>query len=163
MHTVRSALFALALSLVAAPALAQGFLKIDGVDGESTDDKHKLEIGIDSMTVKAKDLHIVKKIDKASPKLAALAGKKAALPGTVVVVLEKPRKPKHYSQQEFLKVVLVEVLFRSVAPAPRTPGLEALQASAKSFDVYESAGSSGPWVKVDAATLTRDYPTIFLP
>jgi hypothetical protein len=67
MRTVRAALFALALSLVAAPAFAQGFLKIDGVEGESADDKHKLEIDIDSVTVKGQDLHIVKKIDKASP------------------------------------------------------------------------------------------------
>ena len=29
--------------------------------------------------------------------------------------------------------------------------------------MYESGGASGPWVKVDAATLNKDYPTIFLP
>jgi type VI protein secretion system component Hcp len=163
MRTVRAALFALALSLVAAPAFAQGFLKIDGVEGESADDKHKLEIDIDSVRVKGQDLHIVKKIDKASPKLAALAGKKASLPGTVVVVLDKPYKRKHGKQEEFLKVVLNAPWVSSRTAAPSAPVLETVVFSTKSFDVYESASSAGPWVKVDAATLKRDYPTIFLP
>ena len=64
------------------------FLKIDGVDGESTDDKHKGEIELESFSFGASnagsfqsgggggsgkvvmaDMHIVKKVDKASAKL----------------------------------------------------------------------------------------------
>ena len=64
------------------------FLKIDGVDGESTDDKHKGEIEVESFSwgetqsgtaghgggggagkVQPQDFHFVKKLDKASPVL----------------------------------------------------------------------------------------------
>ena len=66
------------------------FLKIEGVDGESTDDKHKGEIQLESWSVGGtnggsfgsgggsgsgkvalQDFHIVKKTDKASAKLLA--------------------------------------------------------------------------------------------
>jgi hypothetical protein len=79
------------------------------------------------------------------------------------VVLDKPYKRKHGKQEEFLKVVLNAPWVSSRTAAPSAPVLETVVFSTKSFDVYESASSAGPWVKVDAATLKRDYPTIFLP
>lgn len=98
------------------------FLKIEGVDGESTDDKHKGEIelisfkfgsanagsfssggGGGSGKVDVRDFRFVKKADKASPKLfaACCTGehyKKATL------VCRKAGK----DQQEFMTVVMSE-------------------------------------------------------
>src|SRR5689334_13062976 len=69
-------------------ALFDAFLKIEGIDGESQDSKHKGEIQLESFSwsehqtgthaagggggagkVAMQDFHITKKIDKASPKL----------------------------------------------------------------------------------------------
>jgi type VI secretion system secreted protein Hcp len=103
------------------------FLKIDGVDGESTDDKHKGEIELESFSfggtnagsfnsgggggtgkVALSDFHFVKKVDKASAKLftACCTGehlKKATL------VCRKAGK----DQQEFLTIVLTSALVSS--------------------------------------------------
>ena len=73
-------------------AIADYFLKnLDGIDGESTDDKHKNEIEVDSFSwgvtqsgtagrtgtgrgagkASIQDLHFTSKVNKASPKLDA--------------------------------------------------------------------------------------------
>jgi len=111
------------------------FLKIDGVDGESTDDKHKGEIELESWSVggtnagsfssgggggtgkvSMQDFHIVKKTDKASAKLltACCTGEHLK---TATLVCRKAGG----DQQEFLTVVLSPVLVSS----------------------YQSSGSSG--------------------
>ncbi|HSC62409.1 MAG TPA: type VI secretion system tube protein Hcp [Caldimonas sp.] len=103
------------------------FLKIEGVDGESTDDKHKGEIELESWSfggvnagsfssgggggtgkVALNDFHFVKKVDKASAKLftSCCTGehlKKATL------VCRKAGK----DQQEFLTIVLSPLLVSS--------------------------------------------------
>jgi type VI secretion system secreted protein Hcp len=103
------------------------FLKVDGVDGESTDDKHKGEIQLDSWSfggtnagsfssgggggtgkVALGDFHFVKKVDKSSAKLftSCCTGehlKKATL------VCRKAGK----DQQEFLTIILSPVLVSS--------------------------------------------------
>jgi len=103
------------------------FLKIDGVDGESTDDKHKAEIELESFSfggtnagsfssgggggtgkVVLNDFHFVKKVDKASAKLFTSCAtgehlKKATL------VCRKAGK----DQQEFLTIVLSPILVSS--------------------------------------------------
>ncbi|HEV7915182.1 MAG TPA: type VI secretion system tube protein Hcp [Albitalea sp.] len=103
------------------------FLKIEGVDGESTDDKHKGEIEIESWSfggsnagsfssgggggtgkVSLQDFHFVKKSDKASAKLftACCTGehlKKATL------VCRKAGT----DQQEFLTIVLTSAIVSS--------------------------------------------------
>jgi type VI secretion system secreted protein Hcp len=103
------------------------FLKIEGVDGESTDDKHKKEIELESFSwgetnsgtaghgagagagkVAPQDFHIVKRVDKASPKLfiACATGehfKKA------VLVARKAGK----EQQEYLKLTFEELIVSS--------------------------------------------------
>jgi type VI secretion system secreted protein Hcp len=100
------------------------FLKIEGVDGESTDDKHKGEIELESWSfggsnagsfssgggggtgkVALQDFHFVKKTDKASAKLftACCTGehlKKATL------VCRKAGK----EQQEFLTIELTSAI-----------------------------------------------------
>lgn len=103
------------------------FLKIDGIDGESQDKKHKNEIGLESWSwgesqggthssgggggagkVSMQDFHFVMKINKASPKLLlACAGgdhiKKA------VLTCRKAGK----DQQEFLKYTFSDLLISS--------------------------------------------------
>ncbi len=103
------------------------FLKIDGVDGESTDDKHKGEIQIESYSfggtnsgsfssgggggsgkVSLGDFQFVKKIDKSSAKLlvACTTGEHIK---HATLVCRKAGK----DQQEFLTIVLSPVLVSS--------------------------------------------------
>jgi type VI secretion system secreted protein Hcp len=103
------------------------FLKIDGVDGESTDDKHKGEIQLESWSVgetnsgtfnsgggggagkvSMQDFHFVKKTDKASAKLfvACATGEHIK---TATLVCRKAGG----DQQEFLTVVLSPILVSS--------------------------------------------------
>lgn len=103
------------------------FLKIEGIDGESGDDKHKNEIELESWSfgesqsgtmaygggggagkVQMQDFHFVMKVNKASPKLflACATGehiKKSTL------VCRKAGK----DQQEFLKVTFSDSLISS--------------------------------------------------
>jgi type VI secretion system secreted protein Hcp len=103
------------------------FLKIEGIDGESLDSKHKNEIQLESWSwgesqsgsfahssgggagkVAMQDFHFVMKINKASPKLmlACATGehiKKATL------VCRKAGK----EQQEFLKITMSDLLVSS--------------------------------------------------
>ena len=103
------------------------FLKIDGVDGESTDDKHKGEIELSSFSfgstnsgsfssgggggsgkVVLQDFHFVKKVDKSSAKLftASCTGEHLK---TATLTCRKAGK----DQQEFLKIILSPVLVSS--------------------------------------------------
>lgn len=108
-------------------ALVDYFLKLDGIDGESQDDKHKKEIDLESWSwgeaqsgtsvsgggggggkVQMQDLHFVMRINSASPKLMlACAGgdhiKKA------VLTCRKAGK----DQQEYLKITLSDFLVSS--------------------------------------------------
>ncbi len=103
------------------------FLKIDGIDGESTDNKHKNEIDVLSWSwgetqsgtmaggggggagkVAMQDFHFVMKVNKASPKLlqACACGehiKKA------VLICRKAGK----DQQEYLKITLSDLIVSS--------------------------------------------------
>src|SRR2546430_3152894 len=100
------------------------FLKIEGVDGESTDDKHKGEIDIESFSwgvsqsgshgagggggagkASFQDLHFHTHVDKSSPKLflACATGehfKKA------VLTCRKARQ----EQQEYMKITMSDCL-----------------------------------------------------
>lgn len=103
------------------------FLKIDGVDGESVDEKHKGEIDVESWSwgatnigsaghgggsgagkVDPQDFHFVKRYDKASPTLF-----KAIATGqhfkTAVFVARKAGG----GQQEYLKITMSDVLVSS--------------------------------------------------
>lgn len=108
-------------------ALFDAFLKIDGIDGESADSKHKGEIELLSFSwgetqggtfaqgggggagkVSMQDIHFVSKVNKASPKLflSCASGehiKKATL------TCRKAGK----DQQEFLKYTLSDILVSS--------------------------------------------------
>lgn len=103
------------------------FLKLDGVDGESTDDKHKGEIQLESYSlghsnsssfssgggggagkVAMQDFSFVKKVDKASAKLhtACATGEHIK---TATLVCRKAGG----DQQEFLTIVMSPVLVTS--------------------------------------------------
>lgn len=103
------------------------FLKVDGVDGESTDDKHKGEIEIESWSfgstnagsfssgggggsgkVVMADFHFVKKVDKSSAKLFVSCATGEHLK-TATLVCRKAGK----DQQEFLTIILSPVLVSS--------------------------------------------------
>ncbi len=108
-------------------AQADYFLKIDGVDGESTDDKHKGEIEVESWSFGAsnagsfssgggggsgkvvlQDFHFVKKVDKASAKLFTSCCTGEHLK-TATLVCRKAGK----DQQEFLTIILSPVIVSS--------------------------------------------------
>ncbi|KQP13855.1 type VI secretion system tube protein Hcp [Pseudorhodoferax sp. Leaf265] len=103
------------------------YLKIDGVEGESTDDKHAGEIELESWSlggtnagsfssgggggsgkVSLQDFHFVKKTDKASAKLltACCTGEHLA---TATLVCRKAGG----EQEEFLTVILSPVMVSS--------------------------------------------------
>jgi type VI secretion system secreted protein Hcp len=103
------------------------FLKIDGVDGESTDDKHKGEIQLESYSightnsasfssgggggsgkVAMQDLHFVKKTDKSSAKLHTACATGEHLKSATLVC-----RKAGGDQQEFLTIVMSPVLVSS--------------------------------------------------
>jgi type VI secretion system secreted protein Hcp len=100
------------------------FLKIDGVDGESTDDKHKGEIELVSWSfggtnagsfssgggggtgkVALQDFSFVKRLDKASPKLFT-----ACCTGEHVKSATLVCRKAGGDQQEFLTIVLTSAI-----------------------------------------------------
>jgi len=108
-------------------ALVDYFLKIDGIEGESQDAKHKSEIALESWSwgesqsgthaagggggagkVAMQDFHFVMKINKASPKLA-LACASGEHIKKAVLTCRKAGK----DQQEFLKITMSDLLVSS--------------------------------------------------
>jgi len=108
-------------------ALVDFFLKLDGIDGESADDKHKGEIQLESWSwgeqqsgtagsnagmgagkVNMQDFHFVMQINKASPKLflACATGEHIK---TATLTCRKAGK----EQQEYLKWTFSDVLVSS--------------------------------------------------
>jgi type VI secretion system secreted protein Hcp len=103
------------------------FLKIDGIEGESQDDKHAAEIDVLSWSwgearsdsapggagggagkVQMQDLHFTARVSKASPKLLlACAG------GTHVKNARLTCRTAGKAQQEFLKLTFTDVLVSS--------------------------------------------------
>ena len=117
---------ALALPMTANAAF-DAFLKIDGVEGESTDDKHKGEIVIESWSFGAthtgasagsgggagksclSDLSVVKLVDKASPVLLSATMTGVHLPTATISVRKAGGK-----QQDYMIIKMSDVLVTSV-------------------------------------------------
>lgn len=118
-------------------AVADFFLKIDGIKGESTDAKHKDELEIESFSwgavnsgsfsdapgagggtgkVSFQDVHFTKKVDKSSPDLAYHCAS-----GKHIKIAELTVRKAGEDQQDYYKVKLTDVLVSS----------------------YQSGGSSG--------------------
>lgn len=108
------------------------FLKIEGIEGESSDDKHKGEIEVESWSwgesqpgleqadraaagtgggagkAKLNDFHFVMKSSKASPQLMAAAAKGKHFQNAILTVRKAGQ-----GQQEYIKVKLEEVMVGS--------------------------------------------------
>lgn len=102
------------------------FLKIDGIEGESTDSKHKGEIELESFSwgetqtatqvgggggagkVQMQDFHFVMKINKASPSLF-----RSCATGEHIKEATFSARKAGGGQQEFLKVTLSDILVSS--------------------------------------------------
>jgi type VI secretion system secreted protein Hcp len=103
------------------------FLKIDGIDGESTDAKHKNEIDIQSWgfgatqsgtmhsgggggagKVSVQDIHFTKNVDKASPKLFLSCANGEHIKKAVFVARKAGKE-----QQEYMKITLSDLLVSS--------------------------------------------------
>lgn len=90
------------------------FLKIDGIEGESTDDKHKGEIEVLSYSwgetqpgggkVNMQDFHFAKTFDKASPKLFLACANGKHFPKATLTVR------KDGSNQEYIKWILSDIM-----------------------------------------------------
>jgi type VI secretion system secreted protein Hcp len=121
------------------------FLKIDGVEGESTDDKHKGEIDVESWSwgetqsgtsaagggggagkVSMQDFHFVMRLNKASPKLMLACATGDHLKSATLVC-----RKAGGDQQEYMKIVMSDLLVSS----------------------YQTGGSSGDVVPIDQISL----------
>jgi type VI secretion system secreted protein Hcp len=109
-----------AIQLVLAAGMAVGasqqalagniFLNIPGIPGESTDDKHKDQIDIESFSqsVEGRDCQVSfsKRMDKASPLLAEAASNRKPIPSATLVV-----RRMNYKEQsdEYIKLTMSSV------------------------------------------------------
>jgi type VI secretion system secreted protein Hcp len=121
------------------------FLKIDSVPGESTDDKHKGEIDVESWSwgetqsgtssagggggagkVSMQDFHFVMRLNKASPKLMLACATGEHLKSATLVC-----RKAGGDQQEYMKIVMSDLLVSS----------------------YQTGGSTGDVVPLDQISL----------
>jgi type VI secretion system secreted protein Hcp len=144
-----------------AMALFDAFLKIEGIDGESADAKHKGDIQLESFSwsehqtgtagtggglgagkVAMQDFHITKKVDKASPKLMVACAdgehiKKATL------VCRKAGK----DQQEFMKWTFTDILVSSYSIGASAQGdhlpMEQVSMNYSKFEMEYKEQTSG--------------------
>jgi type VI secretion system secreted protein Hcp len=103
------------------------FLKLDGIDGESADSKHKGEIDIQSFSwgatqsgtfaggggggagkVAMQDFHFVMQVNKASPKLMLACANGEHIPKAVMICRKAGKE-----QQEYMKWTFTDVLVSS--------------------------------------------------
>lgn len=108
-------------------ALVDYFLKIDGIQGESYDSKHKNEIEIESFSwgatnvgtashgggmgagrVQMQDFHFLMRINKASPKLMLICATGEHIKNAILTCRKAGKE-----QQEYLKVTFSDLLVSS--------------------------------------------------
>ena len=116
------------------------FLKLSGIDGESTDDKHKNEIDVLSFSwgstqpglaagdpvsrnAKAKitDFTFIKKIDKATPQLLLSSCGDTRIPSAVLTVRKTGGEG---STEAFLKITMKDLIISSYSAAGDTQDQE---------------------------------------
>jgi len=134
------------------------FLKIDGIEGESQDSKHKGEIDVISWSfgitnsekgrARLEDFQVVKAIDLSSPAIfdAVCGGDHIK---SAELILRKAGK----EQQEFYKVVMEDVIITRQTPATGPGDALPMEQIALNFAKVEinyrpqkADGSLGPWV-----------------
>lgn len=141
------------------------FFKIDGIQGESTSDKHKGEIEILSFSwglnqtgaaaggpgaaagkVNLQDFSIVKQLDTATPQLLDRACRGEHI-GSALLTLTRSGD----RQQDYLKIKLTDIVVSSYSTGGSNAGLPAEQVSFSFNEVEVSAaevrpdGSIGGW------------------
>ncbi len=126
------------------------FLKIDGIDGESTDDKHKdwIEVlsfssGVSQTSTGSsssggarsaercnhQDFSIVHTLDKASPKLALACCKGEHIPEVTVALCRATG-----DKQKYMEYKMTDVIVSSVRPGGSAQGGESLPLEEVSFN-----------------------------
>jgi type VI secretion system secreted protein Hcp len=124
---------------------ADFFLKIEGVEGESTDDKHKNEIDVESWSwgetqsgtfsggggggagkVSMQDFNFVMRVNKASPKLMLACATGDHLKGATLTCRKAGGE-----QQEYMKITMTDLLVSS----------------------YQTGGSAGDVLPVDQISI----------
>jgi type VI secretion system secreted protein Hcp len=135
------------------------FLKIDGIPGESLDDKHKGEIDVISFhwglnnpargPARAEDFTVVKAIDLASPSLfdACCSG------DTIKEALITVAKAGGKGREDYYKIRLEEILISGLTPAAGSGDALPMEQVAFNFVKMEveyrpqkADGSFGDWV-----------------
>ena len=136
------------------------FLKLDGVDGESQDHKHKGEIHIESFSFGAHqmgtghagggsgagkvvitDINVTKLVDKASPKLFLYCANGKHIPSGLLTVRKAGETPV-----EYLKIKLTDVLVSSFQDAGHGNALvpESLTLNFSKIEyAYQEQGADG--------------------
>jgi type VI secretion system secreted protein Hcp len=113
---------AVALSLTGAHGASDYLLEIDGIKGESTDEKHRDSIEIESFSwgatnsgsvAKAITLSLGKRIDKASPQLFLACAKGNHIPQATLVC----RKTTGGGKQDYYVITLSDILVSSYQSA----------------------------------------------
>lgn len=155
------------------------FLKIQGVEGESTDDKHKNEIDVLSFSwgisnirqqsspgrlspagkASLKDFSIVKRVDRASPVLFM-----SSCEGSHFPEVSFTARKAGAEQQEYYKITLKEVLISSVAPGGSSQ--DALEQVSFAFAAAEIA-AAGPDGKFESraicgGSLSEEPPPVII-
>ncbi len=124
------------------------FLKIDGIDGESQDDKHKGEIDILSWSwgatqtgtyatgggggagrVDFRDFTFLKQVDKSSPKLMLNCASGKHIPKAVLAC-----RKAGGGQQEYMKVTFTDLMVSSYQPSGAASEMQPLPQEEISFN-----------------------------
>jgi type VI secretion system secreted protein Hcp len=154
------------------PAKGTMFLEIEGIEGESTDDKHKGEIEIESFALSASgngtssqstgagkvdtsSLHFTKKIDKASPLLmqAAVTGK--AIPSAKLYFTHKVGgQDETYLELDFQNLRLASVSDGTSGNASPTEALS-LNYSKVEMTYIGSNGKPGQSIRVNVGSTLK--------
>jgi type VI secretion system secreted protein Hcp len=138
-----------ALPLVTVRGAFDAFLKIDGVPGESTDDKHKEWIEIESFQhgvsqpaggtasggarsaqrSEHDDLTVVKTLDKASPKLLLFCCNGSHIKSVTLVLCRTDG-----DKEQFMQYKLSDVLVSSIKPSGMAEGSDSRPSEEVSFN-----------------------------
>jgi type VI secretion system secreted protein Hcp len=141
------------------------FLKIEGIEGDSQDDKHKGEIEVLSFNwnvshparggrAKLTDFHVIKNLDRSSPLLfeACCSGDHIS---DALFVARKAGGDKF----EFLKIKMSDVIITSVAPAGSSGGDFPLEQVTFNFSKIEQEYfSQGPTGKPNGSVKSSCTP-----
>jgi type VI secretion system secreted protein Hcp len=130
------------------------FLKLDGIDGESSDDKHRGEIAVDAWSWgvsrpaprSIQDIHFTMRTSKASPKLMIACASGQHIKSGLLTCRRADK-----DRMEFLAVALIGVLVSSFELGTAAPDTEPLDRIALNFTKIQITyteqkpdGSPGP-------------------